>query len=133
MAIEIGLHHAPKSWQTPSKELDRRSRVFWTAYALEISLAYNLGRPPSIGEEHITSSLPGNASDTYLAIQHIKHRQIQSRIVSQVYCGTNMAAKKSADERQAVIARLQGELDEWRSSLIRATPRLDTDAPYPFR
>lgn len=131
MAVEIGLHHAPKKPQKLPVQ-DRENRVFWTAYVIEISLAYNLGRPPSIGEEYITSSLPKFRDETCLGIYHIKHRKIQSRIISQVYCSPNVA-KMSLDERHGVISKLQGELDEWKSALLSAMPRSNVGSPYPLR
>jgi len=77
-----------------------RSRVFWTAYSIEISLAYNLGRPPSIGEEHITARLPVvNSRDLSFGLHHIKHRRIQSRIVSQVYNARSRDREVSLQER----------------------------------
>lgn len=118
MAIEIGLHYEPATYQAASDQgLDDRRRVFWIAYAIELSLAYNLGRPPSIGDEHITARLPAPTSETALGIHLVKHRQIQSRIVSQVYCCTSRTGCMPPDERRSVILRLQAELEEWKAAL----------------
>ncbi|KAI5464195.1 fungal-specific transcription factor domain-containing protein [Mariannaea sp. PMI_226] len=131
MAIEIGLHYAPEGSQMVDGDLSQRSRVFWSAYAIEISLAYNLGRPPSIGDEHITASIIGQGNKTSLGIHHIKHRQIQSRIVSQVYCGHKASVGLSEEERQIVLSGLQAELDEWRS-LLPTIYHSDTVSRYPL-
>ncbi|KAL1897621.1 hypothetical protein Sste5346_003927 [Sporothrix stenoceras] len=120
MAMEIGLHHEPRQPVAPSPEYenvrDQRRRVFWTAYVIDISLAYNLGRPPSIGEEHITVRLPHMTKDSALGIHHVRHRQIQSRIVSHVYAGGRVAMSGTADATQT-ITRIQGELEAWRGEL----------------
>lgn len=129
-AIEIGLHHSKADRSTLEQDTDERNRVFWTAYAIEITIAYNLGRPPSISDEHITADLPFHSVETALAIQHVNHRQIQGRIISQVYCGTPQA--KTTEEREALIARLQTELDDWRVAIgVLCSP--GNDSPYPRR
>lgn len=47
MAIELGLHSSSNNpVLCGARETETRQRVFWTAYILEITLAYNLGRPP---------------------------------------------------------------------------------------
>ncbi|OAQ59428.2 fungal specific transcription factor domain-containing protein [Pochonia chlamydosporia 170] len=130
-AVEIGLHYVPKLNQVSTRDIDERSRVFWTAYAIEITLSYNLGRPPSIGEEHITSRLPADTSEAASsAIHHIKHRQIQSRIISQVYYGKMHDVTPS--QRENIIADLQSELDQWRDAL-RSVCLQDKDTAYPYQ
>ena len=130
--MEIGLHHLPTNSGISEDDVERRNRVFWTAYAIEITISYNLGRPPSISEEHITAEYPVCSKETALAIQHIKHRRIQSRIISQVYCGALAVGCKIADERQQLISRLQIELDDWKvDSNALCSPR--DKNPYPQR
>jgi hypothetical protein len=94
-------------------------------------LAYNLGRPPSIGEEHITARLPVNDSrDMSFALHHLKHRQIQSRIVSQIYyCRERGVSHEKQDQ---LITSLQAELDDWRTTLQDICPR-DSNTAYPHR
>lgn len=130
-AVEIGLHHLAKSPNVPEHG-DVYNRVFWTAYAIEITIAYNLGRPPSIGEEHITAELPLQSSETALAIQHIKHRQIQGRIISQVYCGASPSEQKTAEKRSILVNKIQIELDDWRSAIDVLYSSGD-QSPYPHR
>ncbi|KAH6867577.1 fungal-specific transcription factor domain-containing protein [Thelonectria olida] len=121
MATEIGLHYSPKVWHATEQERNERGCVFWTAYAIEMSLAYNLGRPPSIGEEHITTALPVT-SDALLAVHYVKHRQIQSKIISQIYCGNNnIAGQMSMDQKKSLISGLQAQLDEWRANIPTQT------------
>ncbi|KAF2132860.1 hypothetical protein P153DRAFT_284251 [Dothidotthia symphoricarpi CBS 119687] len=129
MAIEIGLHNSSTASGFSEAATDQRNRVFWSAYAIEISLAYNLGRPPSIGEEHITAEIPRISSTTLSSILHIKHRQIQSRVISQVYRVNNKV--RSLTEAQDMIAQLQEELDQWKS-MIPDPRQPNEDSPYPY-
>ncbi|KAH0097549.1 acetamidase, partial [Aureobasidium melanogenum] len=117
MAVELGLHQSNNSVHITDTEADARNRVFWTAYIIEILLAYNLGRPPSIGEEHITAKLPVTPSTMPISIHHIRHRQIQGRIVASVYGAAQKQQGSSEEHRHAVLSKLQAELDEWRGSL----------------
>jgi hypothetical protein len=126
------LHYAPKGRNLSPEVVNERNSVFWTAYTIEISLSYNLGRPFSIGEEHITAELPAHSSATSFGILHIKHRQIQARIVSKVYGGAVRTEESSDDARHGVITRLQSRLDSWRE-LMNSTCPVDSDDPYPFK
>ena len=111
---------------------ESRNRVFWTAYAIEITISYNLGRPPSISDEHITANYPTYSEQTALAVQHIKHRRIQSRIISQIYCGALAAGHKTAEEQQQLITKLQTELDDWKVDVNALCPPSGR-IPYPQR
>ncbi|PSN59775.1 hypothetical protein BS50DRAFT_507798 [Corynespora cassiicola Philippines] len=129
MAIELGLHTPSRASRLPDSEKEQRKSIFWTIYAMEINLAYNLGRPPSLGEEHITTDLPIASSATCFSTHHIKHRQIQGRIISQVYAANKSA--RNTTETDVVIARLQEELDEWRLSIPNPT-KLENATSYPY-
>lgn len=129
-AVEIGLHHSSKQCGVSEDDAESRNRVFWTAYAIEITISYNLGRPPSISDEHITADYPTLSGETALAIQHIKHRRIQGRIISRVYCGALAAGHKTVEEQQEVIVRLQTELDDWNVD-ANALCLAHDNSPYP--
>ena len=131
-AVEIGLHYSMKNKNVSEEALDERNRIFWTAYAIEMTISYNLGRPPSISDEHITATLPAESEETLPAILHIKHRQIQSRIVSQVYCAAFRARCRTVEKRRDVISKIQAQLDEWRAVLKNSFPII-RQHPYPYR
>lgn len=114
------------------QDKDERNRTFWTAYIVEILLAYNLGRPPSIGEEHITARLPDSSSTMAICIHHIKHRQIQSHIINKVYGIAQLNDSMPEDEQYSVLSRLQKELDEWRVLLPEAY-QSSPDSGYSYR
>lgn len=131
-AVEIGLHHSTTNCGISEEEVESRNRVFWTAHAIEITVSYNLGRPPSISDEHITVDYPKYSAETAFAIQHIRHRRIQGRIISQVYCGTLSTVPKTAEEQQELIAKLQIELDDWKVD-VNALCSQGDNSPYPQR
>ncbi|KAK7219719.1 hypothetical protein V2G26_007722 [Clonostachys chloroleuca] len=130
-AIEIGLHNKPKYWNPSEEEMDWKNRIFWTAYSIEISLCYNLGRPPSISEEHVTADLPLHSPQTAFAIRYITHRQIQSRIISKVYSSASGIRGQSLQLQQDQIACLQSELDDWRVSITVLCSE-NPESAYPF-
>lgn len=132
MAVEIGLHCTPKTSNQSGSAKDESNRLFWTIYIVEISLAYNLGRPPSIGEEHIATELPRPTNENLLSLHHIRHRQIQSRVVAQVYSVNNRNISMSTEQTQMLISNLQQELDEWRIN-IPLSSHGEGQHPYPYR
>jgi hypothetical protein len=85
MAVETGLHRDPKRWHTSEQQVDQQRRISWTAYAIEVTLAYNFGHLPSIGHENITSKLPDEIDNVRLGVFYIRHRQNQGRIMSRMY------------------------------------------------
>lgn len=130
MAVEIGLHCTPEASGLLDEVKDQRNRVFWTIYAIEISLAYNLGRPSSIGDDHIASTLPKPTNENLSSLHHVRHRQIQSRIVAQVYGITNSTRKMSVEKKQMLILDLQKDLDEWQ---VNIPVDSQCEAVYPSR
>lgn len=104
--------------------------MFWTAYLLEITLAYNLGRPPSIDNDCITANLPDLEGEVSFAVHHIKHRRIQNKIIKSVY-STGPEAQTSNHDMGQIIGMLQNELDEWRLNLQGSLEH--ERAPYPYR
>lgn len=130
MAVEIGLHCTPEASDASGGAKDERNRVFWTIYAIEITLAYNLGRPPSIGEDHIISGLPQPTNGNSTSLHYVRHRQLQSRIVAQIYGSNSSARNMPVEKRELLILDLQKSLDEWQAN-IPVESR--DDGPYPYR
>jgi hypothetical protein len=130
MAVEIGLHCTSEASDASGGAKDERNRVFWTIYAIEITLAYNLGRPPSIGEDHIISALPKPTNENLTSLHYVRHRQLQSRIVAQIYGSNSNARNMPVEKKELLILDLQKELDEWQAN-IPADSR--NDEPYPHR
>ncbi|KAL7941282.1 fungal-specific transcription factor domain-containing protein [Trichoderma barbatum] len=131
MAIEMGLHYTPKTNNHSDSAKGQRSRIFWTIYAIEISLAYNLGRPPSIGAEHIAVELPEPLNENLLSLHHIRHRQIQSKVVTQIYGVNHQTRNMTTEQKQILISSVQEELDKWRTN-IPVSPHSGGVHPYPY-
>jgi hypothetical protein len=130
ISVEIGLHRHRDSWRFGKPELDRRRRVFWTAYAIEMTAAFNLGRPPSISDEHIDTPFPEESPDILLGLHIIRHRRIQSRILNQMYCAPERFKSVSEHDKHRVLDTLQSELDQWRDELYTLYPR--STCAYPI-
>ncbi|KAL7893521.1 fungal-specific transcription factor domain-containing protein [Trichoderma sp. SZMC 28014] len=131
MAVELGLHCTSEASDVSHVAKDQRSRVFWSIYAIETSLAYNLGRPPSIGECHIASPLPISTNETLTSLHYVRHRQLQSRIVAKVYGINSSTQNMQIEEKKLLILDLQKELDEWQAN-IPADSRKDASYPYSY-
>lgn len=129
-SVEIGLHRHRENWKFSSTELDLRRRVFWTAYAVELNAAFNLGRPTSISDEHIDALFPDDAPDAAMANQHVRLRQIQGKILRQVYCAPGRLETLPDSEKNDIIQKLQSELDDWKIALPEVQSR--SSSPYPL-
>lgn len=57
IGIILGLHLEP-SQRLPSEQREFRKRLWWSAYALEMGLAMELGRPLAVNCRQVTCTLP---------------------------------------------------------------------------
>jgi hypothetical protein len=103
--------------------------VFWTAYAAELTVAYNLGRPPSIPDEHVDALFPMELPDSVMALHHVRHRQIQSKIIAQVYCSPSRLERLSDVEKYRILHSLQDELDRWKDATTDLFIKSSTNYP----
>ncbi|KAL2853571.1 fungal-specific transcription factor domain-containing protein [Aspergillus pseudodeflectus] len=131
IAIELGLHRHNKAWKFTVDELELRRRVFWTTYAIEITVAFNLGRPASISFQDADAPFPQNSQETALSIHHIKHRQIQEQMLCLIYRSRshNAVAISGLDNSISNIESLQQSLDEWHAELHELYRQ--SSSPYP--
>lgn len=129
MAIELGLHRHSDSWKLSEDDLELRRRVFWTTYAIEMTLAFNLGRPPSISYEDADAPFPKATADMVMPIHHIQHRQIQEKMLVHVYRGRKNTSFTTPEAKQAVVDDLQDQLDRWHQDLHQLHAQSTT--PYP--
>lgn len=132
MTLDIGLHQLPRNLRNSDRAIDQRNCVFWAAFAIETSLAYNLGRPPSISEDHISANLPELTDQTALALHHINHRRIQGRILSLVYCVGRCRRDLSLEDKEHMIRGVQQELDTWKANLEASWSSISKRG-YPLR
>ncbi len=129
MCIELGLHRERAHWNLNQVELDIRRRIFWVVYALDVTVAFNLGRPPSVADEHIDANFPDANKETSLMLYHVRHRQIQSTMLSEVYCVPRKLQSLTDDAKNSIVEMLQLRLDEWRDSLLEVYD--SSDSIYP--
>lgn len=129
MAIELGLHRHNDSWKLSQDEFELRRRLFWTTYAIEITLAFNLGRPASISYEDADAPFPQATPDMIMPVHHIRHRQIQEKMLLQVYRGRKKSAFTTAETRQSMMDDLQIQLDQWHQELHKL--HAQSTSPYP--
>lgn len=131
MAIEIGLHREGNSNETSTDISDFRRRLFWTAYAIEIAAAFNLGRPPSLNPHDIKTMMPSKSLKTTASL-HIIHRKIQHEMMLHVYAENQLCARKeSASNGFPKIHELVQELKSWRVDLQQVLGQ--GEMAYPFR
>ncbi|KAL7917604.1 hypothetical protein ACQKWADRAFT_28468 [Trichoderma austrokoningii] len=128
MAVETGLHCTLETNNASEGASDQRNRIFSTIYTIDTSLAYNLGRPPSIGEKHIASAL---TKESVTSLHYIRHRQIQNRIIAQVYGINSTTRNMSIEKKQLLVLDLQKELNEWQLN-IPVDSRDNVSYPYRF-
>ncbi|KAA1124089.1 hypothetical protein PGTUg99_026746 [Puccinia graminis f. sp. tritici] len=58
-ALELGLHRkTPKAQQLSPFHEETKKRIWWSVYALERTIAFQLGRPIAIQDDEIDSELP---------------------------------------------------------------------------
>ncbi|PSN74071.1 hypothetical protein BS50DRAFT_566967 [Corynespora cassiicola Philippines] len=138
-AVDLGLHREVPSAGASLMSVEMRSRVFWSAYALDRNISITLGRPCAIREEDIDLALPQNLRDKDLVgvysqvevctrsmfvpldmstfIHIIKLRQLQSRIQGLFYAADTTQVRTEGVQLHRMMLRAQ--LDEW----ISQSPR----------
>ncbi|KAK5190174.1 hypothetical protein LTR92_009885 [Exophiala xenobiotica] len=134
MCIELGLHYLPRR-PTPGQNqrlAECQRRLFWTAYALEITSAFNMGRPPSIAAEYVSTELPSSTPDSVMAIHHIRHRQIQAKIMAKVFRANSHGQDEPRETCDCVLHELQRALDDWKSALPALYQQSNSEYPLDF-
>ncbi|KAF5704607.1 transcription activator acu-15 [Fusarium mundagurra] len=145
--IDNGLHRQATNLAPTLDE--RRKRIFWTAYMLEISVARTMGRPHSISDRDIDVALPANIDDeldtdgailaaiaesnqhpsqiTALtpAIHIFRLQQIDSKI-SYTVCRVD---KDVSEIKPHKVTRLRQALEEWKAGIPQTDPE---NKPHPY-
>ncbi|KAI5480300.1 hypothetical protein MNV49_001259 [Pseudohyphozyma bogoriensis] len=138
LAIGLGLHRKVdvSGANISEKALEGRRCTWWAVYSLDRLVSFSFGRPVAIQDEDIDVELPkipteGNDTSFGLPSMVFSHHIIRMRrigglIQREVY--RIPSAQLPAEEREAIIARLQRELDEW----FEATPQGHTPSQGVF-
>lgn len=109
------------------QEKETRSRVFWVAYMLEMTVAFNQGRPPGISYRLIDAPFPAETPSTIMPIYLMRHRVLQNQVVESLYF-RNIPATQSMEEVSTIINNVQSQLDLLHTVLPEVYSRSDT--PY---
>ncbi|GAV48204.1 hypothetical protein ZYGR_0I05010 [Zygosaccharomyces rouxii] len=120
LVIGLGLHRAlsPRRAQnTDPKEVEMRSRVFWSAYCFERLVATSLGRMSAIEDEEITTPIPRplypeEFDDLDVTNMMISLRRMSGRIYKKVHSASAGRKQYTMERRHAIISGLRNEIDE---------------------
>lgn len=120
LVIGLGLHRAlsPRRAQnTDPKEVEMRSRVFWSAYCFERLVATSLGRMSAIEDDEITAPLPKplypeELDDLDVTNMMISLRSMSGRIYKKVHSASAGRKQYTMDQRHSIISALRNEVDK---------------------
>ncbi|CAK7212902.1 hypothetical protein SBRCBS47491_001621 [Sporothrix bragantina] len=150
--IELGYHRDVKKnfgARLGTVQVELRKRVFWTAFAIDCSVAMFLGRPFGVSLWDIDVGLPQNigdgnvfadahpgtgicapAPDLSVALHMFRLRRLWAKIQFALFSDTSNNTKNTRvrirTTEPAYIARiqqLQAELDDWRATAPPEPPR----------
>ncbi|KAF2494025.1 hypothetical protein BU16DRAFT_512265 [Lophium mytilinum] len=131
VAVELGFHRSIKAWaDTAAKkdilEVEMRKRVFWTLYALNVSLSGKLGRPMPIRMEDIDVEFPEIMDDCIqgeqktdfhkcsfqVGVQTAKTVPMYSKMYSTLY-----TVRPSPNSYEETVRALEASLRRWREGI----------------
>ncbi|RSL54331.1 hypothetical protein CEP54_009953 [Fusarium duplospermum] len=124
LAHTIGLHRNDYSHNLGSIEKEMRNRVFWVAVSLDSQLCLQTGRPPAHGLHAFHPKLPIDAlEDDSVILQaadgskvNVLKAQAQFSLI-QARISRELSSATKSTLSQDCAAELNGQLDEWSSSL----------------
>ncbi|CAK7234280.1 hypothetical protein SEUCBS140593_008889 [Sporothrix eucalyptigena] len=141
--IELGYHRDVRSFgpRVGAVQLELRKRAFWTAFAIDCSVAMFLGRPLGLSLPQIDVELPKNigdgnvfaaagsgagvsspATDLSVALHMFRLRRLWAKIHVALFTDTKRI--RTTDKAYtARIQQLRTELDEWRATAPPEPPR----------
>ncbi|KAK1145789.1 hypothetical protein N8T08_004030 [Aspergillus melleus] len=141
--VIMGLHLNVPQDQLPNRELrEHRNRVWWTAYILDRSWSYMLGKPVSIPDEDIDVDLPSDVqpssqstaedfADTAYLTAGVHVARIGAQIAASIYGRRPQVNTFSQRVRQA-LQDLDGWLQGLPATLRAAISQVPPNAPMPL-
>ncbi|KAI9613181.1 hypothetical protein H4Q26_010460 [Puccinia striiformis f. sp. tritici PST-130] len=140
-ALELGLHRkTPKAQQISPSTEEAKRRIWWSVYALERTIAFQLGRPIAIQDDEIDNEVGGDARRSAIdkklsetgtnlennpyplgwttmspSLHHIRLRMILTKIKAKVY--HPRFSRENMEQRHANVESLASELDRWRAHI----------------
>lgn len=131
LAIDLGLHDESSPAAFDALDLDRRRRLFWATYTFERNLCSVLGRPVSIPDEAISTSLPAGVDEEYitavdtslqadrsrtaLGIHMIRYRRIESELMQVLHQSPPLATQNF--DYHAWREAMRDKLYSWRTTV----------------
>ncbi|EGW34710.1 uncharacterized protein SPAPADRAFT_132165 [Spathaspora passalidarum NRRL Y-27907] len=122
LAIHLGLNKEiteQEKKNMTSRQIELRSRLFWSVYAIDRLTSVSLGRPVSINDEDINVPLPQILDDDHEDIEInrvlIALRRIEGQILRRVHSVNLQSTPEETrtSHCQAVYSELRQEIDEW--------------------
>ncbi|KAI9376126.1 hypothetical protein BJX61DRAFT_553141 [Aspergillus egyptiacus] len=127
--IELGLHQEvqPGSGLSPL-DLDKRRRIFWCAWEMEIGVSAALRRPIRTLSKHISVSFP-RPTPILLPIATLiwRYRQLEAELVSILHGDEPIPARFSSLE--AWMADMETKVVEWTHELQQSVAANECSSP----
>ncbi|RLV92651.1 Protein STB5 [Spathaspora sp. JA1] len=143
LTIHLGLNkpvlEQEKKFMTP-RQVELRSRLFWSVYIIDRLTSVSLGRPVAINDEDINVPLPQILDDDHEDIEInrvlIKLRRIEGQILRRVHSVSLQNNSVSEETRQLhcqeVYAELRRDIDDWYNQAICINNQNTTKASFSF-
>ncbi|KAG7662431.1 STB5 [[Candida] subhashii] len=147
LAIHLGLNKAISELEAKNltpRQVEFRSRLFWSVYMLDRLTCVSLGRPVAISDDDINTPLPVLLDDDHedIDINHLLLglRRIEGQILRRVHSVSthkHICIKNKPKEvyRDEVLSELRTEIDEWYTeagSINTPTSRVSFHSSIPW-
>ncbi|KAK4947873.1 hypothetical protein LTR10_013381 [Elasticomyces elasticus] len=121
LALARGLHRAPsRSWNLPEADMLTRSWLWWAVYCLEKRIVQRSGRPSTIDDDNISTSIPtqappGSSINVEVFTLFIKNAQISSQIANRIM--SVRALRQSPTEAMQTVRDIHSQLQRLLESI----------------
>ncbi|KZP23151.1 hypothetical protein FIBSPDRAFT_1043094 [Athelia psychrophila] len=72
LAQSLGMHRDPANWNMDEKTANKRRRLFWEIYSVDVFLSLAMGRPPCIELSYVDCALPQDQTEADGTFWHWK-------------------------------------------------------------
>ncbi|OJJ42674.1 hypothetical protein ASPZODRAFT_137056 [Penicilliopsis zonata CBS 506.65] len=143
VALELGIHRHNPAWNFSADDFELRSRLWWTIYSLERSVALSTGRVLSVRDQAIDAPTPASrpgsldrltaheadaaplyqAKTVWLFVQMVELRRIAGQVLESIYIARGQdgrCASLTLHEIRSISDGLHRRLDRWKGQLDAA-------------
>lgn len=130
LAQAKGLHREPSaSWGLSPADLLTRNWLWWTIYIIDKQVSLRSGRPSSIDDDDISTSIPtatppGSGIDAGMVTLIIKHAQICSQVSTRIM--SVKASKQGFDRVYDTVQDIQSQLEALLETIPSCLDKIDT-------